>query len=155
MEQSALKTVISLVDISQLVSLPQLLEHHVVEECVALFNANGTYEVIIKTTNAWLQFWAVRGRHFSVYSVLRNSEPVVTADTDAYVVAAFVSRQLPGMFCIKRKKETLLCCSLVNEEMADCIICRLHCITGCDANSGLRARHLCMKCPRVQQYVSR
>ena len=43
MEQSALKAVIDLVEVSQLVDLPKLLEHHVVEECVALFNSNGTY----------------------------------------------------------------------------------------------------------------
>ncbi len=77
---------------------------------------------------------------FSAYAVLRESGysgPVVmdVADTDAYVAAAFISQQLPGMLCIKRKKETILCRGLVTEEMADCIV-QLHCITGCDANSG-------------------
>lgn len=43
MEWSALKAVIDLVEVSQLVNLPELLEHRVVEECVALFNSNGTY----------------------------------------------------------------------------------------------------------------
>ena len=43
MEQQALKAVINLVDDSQLVDLNELLEHRVVEECVALFNSNGTY----------------------------------------------------------------------------------------------------------------
>ena len=43
MEQSALKAVIDLVEVSQLVNLPELLKHRVVEECVALFNSNGTY----------------------------------------------------------------------------------------------------------------
>ena len=43
MEQQALKAVINLVDDSQLVDLHELLEHRVVEECVALFNSNGTY----------------------------------------------------------------------------------------------------------------
>ena len=43
MERSALKAVINLVEDSQLVKLPELLEHRVVEECVALFNSNGTY----------------------------------------------------------------------------------------------------------------
>ncbi len=42
MEQSALKAVINMVEVSQLVNLPELLEHCVVEECVALFNSNGT-----------------------------------------------------------------------------------------------------------------
>ena len=43
MEQRALKAVINLVEISQLVGLHELLDHRVVEECVALFNSNGTY----------------------------------------------------------------------------------------------------------------
>ena len=43
MEQSALKAVINLVEVSELVNLPELLEHRVIEECVALFNSNGTY----------------------------------------------------------------------------------------------------------------
>ena len=42
MEQIALKVVIDLVEVSQLVNLPELLEHRVVEECVALFNSYGT-----------------------------------------------------------------------------------------------------------------
>ena len=55
------------------------------------------------------------------------------ADTDAYVAAAAISHQLPGMLCIKRKQETIFCRDL---EMADCIV-QLHCFTGCDANSGI------------------
>ena len=43
MERSVLKAVIDLVEVSQLVDLPELLEHRVVEECVALFNCDGTY----------------------------------------------------------------------------------------------------------------
>ena len=62
---------------------------------------------------------------FSTYAVLRESGysgPVVidVADTDAYVAAAFISLQLPSMFCIKRKQEIVLCHGLVTEEMADC-----------------------------------
>jgi len=76
----------------------------------------------------------------SAYAALRESGysgPVVidTADTDAYVAAAFTSHVLPGMLCIKRKQEIVLCRGLVTEEMAECIV-QLHCITGCDANSG-------------------
>ena len=43
MERNALKAVINLVEVSELVDLNELLEHRVVEECVALFNCNGTY----------------------------------------------------------------------------------------------------------------
>ena len=76
---------------------------------------------------------------FSTYAVLRESDysgPVVidAADTDAYVAAAAISQQLPGMLCIKRNQETVLCRFLVTEEMAGCIV-QLHCFTGCDANS--------------------
>ncbi len=52
---------------------------------------------------------------------------------DAYVAAAVISQQLPGMLCIKRKQETVLCRGLVTEEMAGCIV-QLHSFTGCDAN---------------------
>ena len=81
---------------------------------------------------------------FSTYATLRESGysgPVVidAADTDAYVAAAFISRLLPGMLCIKRKHDTVLCRGLVTEEMAECIV-QLHCITGCDANSGFYGR---------------
>lgn len=37
MEQNALKAVIDLVEVSELVNLPELLEHRVIEECVSLF----------------------------------------------------------------------------------------------------------------------
>ena len=40
MERTA---VINLVEVSQLVDLPQLLDYRVVEECMALFNSNGTH----------------------------------------------------------------------------------------------------------------
>ena len=43
MERSALKAVIDLVEVSQVVDLTELLEHRVIEECVALFNSNCTY----------------------------------------------------------------------------------------------------------------
>ena len=51
MDQTALKAVIDLVEVSQLVNLPELLEHYIFEECVALFNSNGTYR---KTQNSKL-----------------------------------------------------------------------------------------------------
>ena len=42
MELNALKAVINLVEVSQLVNLPELLEHSVAEEFVTLSNSNGT-----------------------------------------------------------------------------------------------------------------
>ncbi|KAI4791968.1 hypothetical protein KUCAC02_033695 [Chaenocephalus aceratus] len=39
------------------------------------------------------------------------------------------------MLCIKRKQETVRCCDMATDMMADCIV-QLHCMTGCDANSG-------------------
>jgi len=44
MERSALRAGISLVKVSKLVDLAELLQHRVVEECMALFNSNGTYK---------------------------------------------------------------------------------------------------------------
>ena len=45
--------------------------------------------------------------------------PVVidAADTDAYVAAAFISQQLPGILCMKQ--EMILCRVLATDEMAD------------------------------------
>ena len=43
MERTALKALIDLVEVNQLVNFPKLLEHCVVEECASLFNSNGTY----------------------------------------------------------------------------------------------------------------
>ena len=43
MRRTALKAVSNLIEISQCVDLPQLLELCVVEECMTLFNSNGTY----------------------------------------------------------------------------------------------------------------
>ena len=76
----------------------------------------------------------------STYTILRESGcsvPVVVdaADTDAYVSAAVISQQLSSMLCTKRKVGMVSCRGLVTDEMADCIV-QLHCMTGCDANSG-------------------
>ena len=43
MQRSALKAVIDLVEVSHLVDLAELLEHRVVEECMAIFNSNGRH----------------------------------------------------------------------------------------------------------------
>ena len=76
---------------------------------------------------------------FYAYAVLREtgySGPVVidAADTDAYVAAAVISKQLPDMLCIKKKQETIFCQGLVTDKMADCIG-QVFFMTGCDANS--------------------
>lgn len=102
---------------------------------------------------------------FSIYAVLRESGysgPVVidAADTDAYVTAALISRQLPGILCIKRKQDIFLCRELVTDEMANCIV-QLHCMTGCDANSGFYGKgkksvyDRVAKSPVAQQQLSR
>ena len=49
MEQIALKSVIDLVERSEIVDLNDLLEHRVVEECTSIFNSNGTYRKIVKS----------------------------------------------------------------------------------------------------------
>ena len=60
MGRTALKAVINLVEISQCVDLPQLREHRVVEECMTLFNSNGTYRTTQKSKpiqKLSLQYW--------------------------------------------------------------------------------------------------
>ena len=77
---------------------------------------------------------------FSIYGLLRDSgcsDPVVidAADTDAYVSAAVISQQVPGKLCIKRKEALFSCKDMVTDEITDCVV-QLHCMTGCNANSG-------------------
>jgi len=72
---------------------------------------------------------------FSAFAVLRESSYTGLVDTDAYVVAEVLWQQLEGMIYIKRKLETIFCRGLLDNKMADCIV-QLHCMTGCDANSG-------------------
>ena len=43
MVQNALKAVVNLVEVSQLVDLPEVMKHCVIKECVPLFNSSGTY----------------------------------------------------------------------------------------------------------------
>ena len=69
MERTARKAVINLVEVSQPVDLPRLLEHLVVEECVALFNSNGTRRKTQKsklTQKPSLQYIDLQVRHMSI-----------------------------------------------------------------------------------------
>jgi hypothetical protein len=102
---------------------------------------------------------------FSIYAVLRESGysgPVVidATDTDAYVASAVISQQLPGMLYIQRKQDIVSCSDLVNDEMTDCIV-QLHCMTGCDANSGFYGKgkkslyDKVAKSPMAQRQLSR
>ena len=77
---------------------------------------------------------------FSIYAALRNSDyrrPVVidAADTDIYVAAAHTSHMYPGDLLIKRKNELVNSRQFIKDSMIECII-PMHCMTGCDANSG-------------------
>ena len=67
--------------------------------------------------------------------------PVVidAANTDVYVAAAYISRQVPVKLCIQKIKNKISCRGLVTDEMAGCIV-QLHYMTGCDANSGFYSK---------------
>ena len=43
MESRALASVVNLVDVNGLLFLPELMKHRISEECLTLFNANGTF----------------------------------------------------------------------------------------------------------------
>jgi len=95
---------------------------------------------------------------FSFYAVLRESGyagPAVNdaTDTDVYIAAAYISHQLPGMLCIKKKQETILCQSLVSEDMARCIV-QLHYTTGCDANSSFYGKGKSLAYDKVTRSVA-
>jgi len=77
---------------------------------------------------------------FTVYSVLRSQAytgaiVLDTEDTDNYVQAAYVARQITGHLCLKRKHQLINAQCVCNEEMTESII-PLHVLTGCDDNSG-------------------
>jgi len=70
-------------------------------------------------------------------------------------------QQLSGRLYIKKRKQELICCrDLVTVEMADCIV-QLHCMTGCDANSGFYGKgkqsvyDQVAKSPRARRQLSR
>ena len=54
-ERSALNAVINLVEVSQLVDLPELFEHRVVKECLALFNYRN--HTLLSSTWEWSGEW--------------------------------------------------------------------------------------------------
>ena len=77
---------------------------------------------------------------FTIYGVLRElgyTGTVMTdaSDTNIYVTAVFISHEFPGSLCIKWRQEIVNCRSLVSDQVRNCVI-QLHCMTGCDANSG-------------------
>jgi len=95
---------------------------------------------------------------FSFYAVLRESGyaglvVIDASDTDVYIAAVYISHQLPGMLCIKRKQETISCHSLVSEDMARCIL-QLHYIIGCDANSSFYGKSKSLACDKVTRSVA-
>ena len=60
----------------------------------------------------------------SVHAALRSSgysDPVVidAEDTDVYIQAAAISHHIPGILCIKKKKQVWSMCS---EDVANCLI---------------------------------
>ena len=66
-----------------------------------------------------------------------NVIPVVldTEETDAYVQAAYVAKQIQGPLHIKQKMELISVRGLCDESRVECFI-PLHVITGSDHNSG-------------------
>ena len=75
----------------------------------------------------------------SDYAALRSSgycDPVVIGaeDTDVYIQAAAILHHIPGILCIKKKKQYFFCRSMCTEDFANCLI-PFHVLTGCDANS--------------------
>ena len=103
----------------------------------------------------------------SFYAALRSSgysNPVVidAEDTDVYIQAAAISYDIPGIICVKKKRQFLFCRGMCTDgDIAKCLI-SFHVMTGCDANScfyghgktllyekmvkNLEARRLLLKC---------
>ena len=76
---------------------------------------------------------------FAIYGELRESATLVTSWLTLLIptsmslqLSSRMSFQVVSVLSGSRKVD---CCSLVSDEMRNCII-QLHCMTGCDANSG-------------------
>ncbi len=76
----------------------------------------------------------------SFYAALRSSgysNPVVidAEDTDVYIQAASISYDIPGIICVKKKRQFLFCRGMCTDgDIAKCLI-SFHVMTGCDARS--------------------
>ncbi len=76
----------------------------------------------------------------SCYTALRSSghsDPVVidAEDTDVYIQAADIAHAVPGILCIKKRKQLFFCRGMCgDDDIAKCLI-PFHVMTGCDANS--------------------
>ncbi len=101
------------------------------------------------------------------YAALRSSgysNPVVidAEDTDVRIQAVSISYDIPGIICVKKKRQFLFCRGMCTDgDIAKCLI-SFHVMTGCDANScfyghgktllyekmvkNLEARSLLLKC---------
>merc|ERR1712055_628103 len=80
---------------------------------------------------------------FGIHAKLRDGYegPIIidSEDTDIYVQAAYVARNVPGKLYIKRRKYLVDCDTLVDDEVADSII-SAHVISGSDHTSGFYHR---------------
>ena len=57
------------------------------------------------------------------------------ADTDMYVQATAISHEIPGILCIRKKNEFLVCKSMCSDQnVVKCLI-PFHVMTGCVSNS--------------------
>ena len=75
----------------------------------------------------------------SIYAKLRmdnvsDIEVLDSEDTDVYVQAAYVSRQVRGDLMMKRKNNYIYCCAMLTEDVAKIII-PLHVMSGSDHTS--------------------
>ncbi|MES9882370.1 MAG: hypothetical protein ABW185_15975 [Sedimenticola sp.] len=102
----------------------------------------------------------------SIYTALRSSgcsEPVVidAEDTDVYVQAVAISHDVPGILCMRKKKQLLFCRGMcADDDIAKCLIA-FHVMTGCDANScfyghgKISLYEKMMKCPEARTLLSK
>jgi len=60
---------------------------------------------------------------YLVWNMLYESCTIIDAeDTDVYIQAATISHHIPGVLCIKKKKQLFFCRSMYTEDIANCLI---------------------------------
>lgn len=115
------------------------------EECVSLSSGNNRGDLSFNQCEADTIM-------LSFYAALRSSgysNPVVidAEDTDVYIQAAAISYDIPGIICVKKKRQFLFCRGMCTDgDIAKCLI-SFHVMTGCDANSAsmVMAKHFSMR----------
>ena len=118
MESRALASVVNLVDFSGLLSLPELMKHRISEECLTLFNANGTFRKTQKSK--LLQKLALQSLDVNSYTALVDmgmmwrlasptAEERVKSDGSRYTWGDYANKIVSAILARHVNATTIIC----------------------------------------------